>query len=48
MTNGSGKHEGPAGKKKSAAKASKAKDSRIASLKRKNLLPNGIATGKGR
>ena len=44
MTNGSDKHHGPAAKKQ-AAKKPKAKDPRAA-LKKKNLLPSGLAAAK--
>lgn len=43
MTNGTGRHHGPATKK--AAKKPKPKDPR-AMLKKKNLLPNGLAAAK--
>ena len=44
MTNGADKHHGPSEKKK-ATKKSKPKDPRAA-LKKKNLLPNGLAAAK--
>lgn len=44
MTNGTGRHHGPAAKK--TAKKSKPKDPRAAALKKKNLLPSGLAAGK--
>lgn len=44
MTNGTGHHDGPPGKKK-AAKKPKAKDPR-ATLKKKNLLPSGLSAVK--
>lgn len=43
MTNGTGHHESAA--KKKAAKKPKAKDSR-ATLKKKNMLPDGLAKEK--
>lgn len=46
MTNGADKHDGRDGKKKAAGGKPKQKDARAA-LKRKNLLPKGLAAAKG-
>ena len=43
MTNGSDKHHGPVGKKKAAGKAKAKPKSPQAALKRRNLLPAGLA-----
>lgn len=46
MTNGSDKHHDHAGKKKAGAKKPKPEDAAAAALKRKNLLPSGLAPAK--
>ena len=46
MTNGADKHHGPAARKKAAGKAKAKPKSPQAALKRKNLLPPGLATPK--
>ncbi len=46
MTNGADKHHDHAGKKKAGAKKPTAKEAAAAALKRKNLLPSGLAVAK--
>lgn len=46
MTNGADKHHGPADKKKAAGKARPKPASTPAALKRKTLLPPGLAAPK--
>lgn len=45
MTNGGDRHHGPAGKKKAVSGKPKAKDPKAA-LRRKNMLPKGLAAAK--
>ena len=46
MTNGSDKHHDRVEKKKAGAKKAKPQDAAAAALKRKNLLPSGLAAPK--
>lgn len=46
MTNGSDKHHDHAGKKKARAKKPNPEAAAAAALKRKNMLPSGLAAAK--
>ncbi len=48
MTNGSDKHHDHAGRKKAGVKKPKPEDAAAAALKRKNLLPSGLAGSKSK